>query len=55
LKATKSSAKIEIDGGVNQDNAAKLLIQAGAEVLVAGNFVFTAANPKDVVQRLRIT
>lgn len=52
LKTTKSSAKIEIDGGVNLDNAAKLLA-AGAEVLVAGNFVFTAANPKDVVQRLK--
>lgn len=52
LKTTKSPAKIEIDGGVNLDNAGKLLA-AGAEVLVAGNFVFTAANPKDVVQRLK--
>lgn len=52
LKATKSTAKIEIDGGVNQDNAAKL-IAAGADVLVAGNFVFTASNPKEVIQKLK--
>jgi len=52
LKATKSTAKIEIDGGVNQDNAAKL-IAAGADVLVAGNFVFSATNPKEVMQKLK--
>jgi ribulose-phosphate 3-epimerase len=52
LRATKSSAKIEIDGGVNLDNASKL-VSAGAEVLVAGNFVFTAANPKEVINRLK--
>jgi ribulose-phosphate 3-epimerase len=52
LKATKSTAKIEIDGGVNQDNAAKL-ITAGADVLVAGNFVFSATNPKEVIQKLK--
>jgi ribulose-phosphate 3-epimerase len=52
LKATKSNAKIEIDGGVNQDNAAKL-IAAGADVLVAGNFVFSATNPKEVIQKLK--
>jgi ribulose-phosphate 3-epimerase len=40
ISATNSKALIEIDGGVNQDNA-KPLIQAGAGVLVAGNFVFS--------------
>jgi ribulose-phosphate 3-epimerase len=48
----KSKALIEIDGGVNQDNA-KALIEAGAHVLVAGNFVFSAQNPKEVIQRLK--
>lgn len=47
-----SKALIEIDGGVNQDNA-KLLMDAGADVLVAGNFVFSASNPKEVIQRLK--
>jgi ribulose-phosphate 3-epimerase len=43
---------IEIDGGVNQDNA-KSLLDAGADVLVAGNFVFSSPNPKDVIARLK--
>jgi ribulose-phosphate 3-epimerase len=34
-----SSALIEVDGGVSQANAAAL-VQAGADVLVAGSFVF---------------
>jgi len=48
----KSAALIEIDGGVNQENARPLL-EAGAQVLVAGNFVFSAPNPKEVIQRLK--
>lgn len=52
LKERNSKALIEIDGGVNQQNA-KPLIDAGADVLVAGNFVFSAANPKEVIQRLK--
>jgi ribulose-phosphate 3-epimerase len=52
LKATNSKAKIEIDGGVNQANAPKL-IAAGADVLVAGNFVFSASKPKEVIQQLK--
>ena len=43
---------IEIDGGVNQQNA-KPLLDAGADVLVAGNFVFSSSNPKEVIQRLK--
>lgn len=43
---------IEIDGGVNQQNA-KPLYDAGADVLVAGNFVFSSPNPKEVIQRLK--
>jgi ribulose-phosphate 3-epimerase len=52
ISERKSTALIEIDGGVNQDNA-KPLVEAGASVLVAGNFVFSATNPKDVIQRLK--
>ena len=39
-----ASTIIEIDGGVTNKNAEKL-VQAGADVLVAGNFVFKAENP----------
>jgi ribulose-phosphate 3-epimerase len=49
-----SRALIEIDGGVNQQNAAPL-IQAGADVLVAGNFVFSSSNPKQTILDLRQT
>ncbi|MBK8498124.1 MAG: ribulose-phosphate 3-epimerase [Flavobacteriales bacterium] len=41
---TGSKALIEIDGGVGAENARKLL-EAGADVLVAGNSVFGAADP----------
>ncbi len=50
----KSNALIEIDGGVNQQNASALL-QAGADVLVAGNFVFSSGNPHETIQRLKAT
>lgn len=48
------SLHIEIDGGVNQDNAAGLM-EAGADVLVAGNFVFNSANPIETINRLKAT
>ena len=47
-----SQTLIEIDGGVNATNA-PLLIEAGANVLVAGNFVFSAEHPKEVIARLK--
>jgi ribulose-phosphate 3-epimerase len=47
-----SKALIEIDGGVNQQNA-KPLLDAGADVLVAGNFVFSASDPKEVIKSLK--
>lgn len=47
-----SKALIEIDGGVNLQNA-KSLMEAGADVLVAGNFVFSATNPTAVISQLK--
>lgn len=47
-----SSALIEIDGGVNEDNAPKL-VKAGADILVAGSFVFNSANPQDTISNLK--
>ena len=52
IHASGSNALIEIDGGVNQTNARPLL-EAGADVLVAGNFVFSSPDPKGVIRRLR--
>ncbi len=45
-------ALIEVDGGVGLQNAEKIL-QAGADVLVAGNSVFKADNPKEVISKLK--
>ena len=44
--------KIEVDGGVTLENA-KIILEAGADVLVAGNTVFSAADPKKVIQQLK--
>ena len=44
---------IEIDGGVNASNAAKL-ISTGANMLVAGSYVFNAPNPIEVIQSLKM-
>ena len=43
---------IEIDGGVNSTNAPKL-IEAGADALVAGSFVFKSANPTQTIKDLK--
>jgi ribulose-phosphate 3-epimerase len=45
-------AKIEIDGGVTLTNA-KSIIQAGADVLVAGNTVFRSKDPKQTIAELK--
>jgi ribulose-phosphate 3-epimerase len=43
---------IEVDGGVTLDNAPEI-IKAGADVLVAGNTVFSAQDPKGVISKLK--
>ena len=47
-----ASTLIEIDGGVNTENA-KALIDAGADVLVAGSFVFKNNNPLEIIKELK--
>ena len=51
IEKVGSDTLIEIDGGVNLGNA-PLLIEAGASVLVAGNFVFTAENPIEIIAQM---
>ncbi|MFT6845502.1 MAG: ribulose-phosphate 3-epimerase [Flavobacteriales bacterium] len=53
ITANGSSALIEIDGGVTNANARKL-IDAGADVLVAGSSVFGAENPIEAANALKI-
>ena len=49
---TGSSALIEIDGGVTLENASTI-VAAGADVLVAGNTVFSAHNPTTMIHDLK--
>ncbi len=44
---------IEVDGGVNFETG-KLLFEAGANVLVAGSFVFGSADPKETIAKLKL-
>lgn len=48
----KTNTLIEIDGGVNQQNAPRLL-EAGADILVAGSFVFNSTHPVDTIKSLK--
>lgn len=52
IQEHKTNTLIEIDGGVSLQNAAQLL-EAGADVLVAGSFVFKAQNPTDTIRALK--
>lgn len=47
-----SQAIIEIDGGVNYETG-KRLLEAGADALVAGSFVFGAENPTETISKLK--
>ena len=52
LTVRNLSARIEVDGGIGLHNAEKVL-QAGADVLVAGSAIFKANDPKDTIRRFK--
>ena len=52
IEQAGASTLIEIDGGVSLKNA-KALVEAGADALVAGSFVFNAANPIQTIADLK--
>ena len=52
IERTGSHALIEVDGGVNEETA-KALVEASADVLVAGSYVFGAADRKEAVRQLK--
>ncbi|MBD8018233.1 ribulose-phosphate 3-epimerase [Kaistella pullorum] len=53
ILSNNSTALIEVDGGVNLDNAGRLF-EAGADVLVAGNAVFSSESPERTIELLKI-
>lgn len=52
IAKTGSKAIIEVDGGVNTETG-KLLVDAGAQALVAGSFVFNSPDPKATISSLK--
>jgi ribulose-phosphate 3-epimerase len=52
IQATGAQTLIEVDGGVTLENAASI-VAAGADVLVAGNTVFSSADPVDTIHKLK--
>lgn len=52
IDSTNSNALIEVDGGVNEKTG-KQLSEAGADILVAGSYVFGSENPKETIDLLR--
>ncbi|MEC5156420.1 ribulose-phosphate 3-epimerase [Chryseobacterium sp. MP_3.2] len=53
ILSNNSTALIQVDGGVNLENAAKLF-EAGADVLVAGNAVFSSDDPEKMIELLKM-
>lgn len=52
ITAKNSNALIEVDGGVSDKNAEKL-VEAGADVLVSGNFIFKSEDPLATIKTLK--
>lgn len=52
IEETGSKALIEVDGGVNKETGA-LLVEAGADVLVAGSAIFSAPDPRRMIVDLK--
>ncbi len=52
IQQTGSHALIEVDGGVNGETGRRL-VEAGVDVLVAGSYVFGAANPEERIRELK--
>lgn len=52
IDETNSNVLIEVDGGVQQDTAPRL-VEAGADVLVSGSYVFKAQDPYKTIKSIR--
>jgi ribulose-phosphate 3-epimerase len=52
VNQSKHEILIEVDGGINEDNAAKI-ISAGADILVAGSAIYKAHNPENAIKKLK--
>jgi ribulose-phosphate 3-epimerase len=53
IDAKKYNCFIEIDGGINTQTS-KICVEAGADVLVSGSYIFSAKNPTEAIKSLSI-
>ena len=51
IQSSRSDCQLEIDGGVTNENAKKL-VQAGVNILVAGSYIFKSSNPTETISKL---
>ena len=52
IEENNATTLIEIDGGVTDQNA-KRLVESGADVMVAGSFIFSSENPQETIKGLK--
>lgn len=52
IESQKTETLIEVDGGITLENA-PLLIESGADILVAGNTIFSSGSPSDTIKKLK--
>lgn len=52
INVSGSNALIEVDGGINEDTG-KLVVEAGADILVSGSFIFNSPNPLERISHLK--
>jgi len=52
LRALRADLDIAVDGGVN-DKTAPLIIEAGANILISGSYIFGAPSREDAIKKLR--
>jgi ribulose-phosphate 3-epimerase len=53
IEKNNPNCLIEVDGGVNFETGKKLF-ENGADVLVAGSFVFNSENPTETIRQLKL-
>jgi ribulose-phosphate 3-epimerase len=53
IDRTGSSTKVEVDGGISLENAQEI-VNAGADILVAGSSIFKSENPLDNIEKMKV-
>ncbi len=54
INKKKLKAEIQVDGGINSETA-RMAVSAGADILVAGSYIYGSKNPIEAIKSLKIT